>query len=502
MNNKRLIQTMLSSGLAVLIGYAINFTVTPYITENLGVDVYGFVSLANTFTSYAGIVTLALTAFVVRYISVAYHENDMKTAGEYYSSSIFACTMLTAILFVICLVIVANLQVFLKIPTEIVDSVKVLFLIVFLNFSIVTMTTPFGTSAYIKNRLDITGYIRSFSKIIEAAVIVLLFLVFAPKVWFVAVGAVVASLITLLLSCTLTKKLTPELRFSKDCVCLAKIKNLFKNGLWSSVNQLGNVLNSGLDLLVANLMLSPIQTGQIAVAKTIGTIFATLFQTISQPFEPILLKSYAQGDKNEFFQSIRKAMLICGFFGAVAFAGFFALGKVYYTLWMPSQDAKLLHKLTVLTIFNYITDSILRPVYYINTLTVKNKIPCYVTIVGGLLNVVFMFILIQYTELGVYAVVLTTAVIMVGINLFFNPVYAAQCIQIKASSFYLILVRHILACMVMCFVFRLIAMWIQPMSWLALVFGAGIMVMVGAVLYTLINCDLKELLEAVTIHKK
>ena len=77
MNNKRLIQTMLSSGLAVLIGYAINFTVTPYITENLGVDVYGFVSLANTFTSYAGIITLALTAFVVRYISVAYHENDM-----------------------------------------------------------------------------------------------------------------------------------------------------------------------------------------------------------------------------------------------------------------------------------------------------------------------------------------------------------------------------------------------------------------------------------------
>lgn len=57
-------------------------------------------------------------------------------------------------------------------------------------------------------------------------------------------------------------------------------------------------------------------------------------------------------------------------------------------------------------------DIFLQPIYYVNTLTVKNKIPCFITIIGGLLNVVGMFILIKYTNLGVYAVPITTAVIM------------------------------------------------------------------------------------------
>ena len=45
--NKRLIQTIIVSGLSVLIGYLINFFVTPYITSNIGMDAYGFVSIGR-----------------------------------------------------------------------------------------------------------------------------------------------------------------------------------------------------------------------------------------------------------------------------------------------------------------------------------------------------------------------------------------------------------------------------------------------------------------------
>ena len=78
--NKRLLYTMIISGMSVIISYAINFLVTPYITENLGVEAYSFVSIANTAVNYASIITIALTAFIVRYISVSYHSNKMKEA--------------------------------------------------------------------------------------------------------------------------------------------------------------------------------------------------------------------------------------------------------------------------------------------------------------------------------------------------------------------------------------------------------------------------------------
>ena len=50
----------------------------------------------------------------------------------------------------------------------------------------------------------------------------------------------------------------------------SKIKNLLKNGIWNSLNQLGNELNSGLDLLISNLMLSAVAMGQISVVKNIA----------------------------------------------------------------------------------------------------------------------------------------------------------------------------------------------------------------------------------------
>ena len=43
---------------------AISFLLTPFVIENIGKDVYGFVSLANNFTSYVSVFTIALNALI------------------------------------------------------------------------------------------------------------------------------------------------------------------------------------------------------------------------------------------------------------------------------------------------------------------------------------------------------------------------------------------------------------------------------------------------------
>lgn len=61
------------------------------------------------------------------------------------------------------------------------------------------------------------------------------------------------------------------------------------------------------------------------------------------------------------------------------------------------------------------------PLYHIYALILKNRISCCVTIIGGVLNGESMYVLLEYTSLGVYAVLLTTAAIMNFINLVTNP---------------------------------------------------------------------------------
>ena len=72
---------MVWSLIAVFVNYFMNFLITPYVTNNIGVEAYGFVALANTFISYADIISVGLNAFAGRFISIAYHRGSDALGG-------------------------------------------------------------------------------------------------------------------------------------------------------------------------------------------------------------------------------------------------------------------------------------------------------------------------------------------------------------------------------------------------------------------------------------
>ena len=67
---KIIFKTIFISGFAVVLNYFINFFLTSYITNLMGIEAYGFVTLSKTFVEYASVVTIALTSFIASYISV------------------------------------------------------------------------------------------------------------------------------------------------------------------------------------------------------------------------------------------------------------------------------------------------------------------------------------------------------------------------------------------------------------------------------------------------
>ena len=490
--NKRTIKSLIIMGLSSVFGYFITLFLTSYITENIGIEAYGYVSIAKTFVDYGGIITIALTSFIVRYITINYHKNDIKEAISYYVSSINACLIMCLFLCIIFVAVVINLQDLIKIPDYLVSSVKLLFVMVFLTFEIRTLVTPFSTGFYISNRLDLSGIIKILAYVVEILSLIFLFLFFKPSVWFAGMATLVASIVNLLMTYFLNRKLIPNFKYNIQLHSNKKVFNLIKNGIWNSINQLGNTLNSGLDLIVSNSLLSGVQTGQVAIAKSIGVIFGTLSTIIFQPLQPELLRTYAQGVNDTFLNQLKKTMKICGFFGGVAFSGFFAMGLLFYELWLPTQDIQLLYILTLLTVFTYIMDIFLQPLYYVGTLTVKNVVPCFVTVLGGILNVFGMILLIKYTSLGIYSVPITTAVIMFLINFFFNPIYASWCLKIGKLYFYPLILKHLFGTFCMCISFKVLAVLLRPDSWMTLVLVAIFMFIVGILIYFMIMFDNKE----------
>lgn len=491
-NNKRLGFSLFWMGLAMIINYGISFVLTSYITETIGVEANGFVTLAKTVSNYAIIFTGALNVFASRYISVEYHKGNIEKAEQYYSSVFFADFILGVIILLLTIVPILFLDQILVIPADLSKEVKLLFVLDFLNFIIVSASTAFLSGAIVKNRMDITGKIQTVAYLSEGIFLFVVYKNCTPQISFVGLGLVLSAAIIFIMNGICVRKLTPELHIRRKAFSMQAVKTLVVNGIWFSVNSLGNLLNTGLDLVITDTMLTTLEMGQLSVVKVVATIFSALYSVLAQPFQPALVKAYAEDDKEAVIGTFKKGIQISGLVSNLAFAGFFALGEVYYKLWTPSQDAHFLHMVTIIAVFGGIMEGAVYPLYYTYTLTLKNKVPCFFTILSGLLNVGGMFLLIKFTDLGIYGVVLTTAVLSWGINFVFTPLYTSHCLGVKKTTFYPALLKHLLSCILMSGIFYGITKIYMPSNWLTLILVALLFVIIGSLVHIVITMGIKK----------
>ena len=495
MNKKKIFITIIISGVAFGINYLINFFLTPFITENIGTEAYGYVNLAKTIASYAVIMTAALNSYATRYIAIAYHEKNFEKTNQYFNSVLFSNIFIGILLIVSCVFFLFFIPNPLNAPSVLIKDVSVLLVLVFSNLFLSLSNTALQAASIIQDKLTVVSIFKGVSYCVEAISLLCMYAVFKPRVYFIGIGLICATLVLSISNFIMTRKYTPELKISFKFFDIVSVKKLVLNGIWNSLNSLGNMLNSGLDLMISNILLGGVVLGQVSIVKTFTSIFSVLFQMVAQPFQPSLIKLYADNEMEKLVDVLRFSMKISGMVSNLAFAGIVGLGLNYYDLWIPNQNTELLYRLTIIAVTSSILEGAICPLYYIYTLTVKNKIPCIITIMGGISNVLGMCFLIQYTSMGIYAIFVTTAVIMLIINGITNPVYMTKCLKLPWYTFYPTLGRHVLSCVVMSISFYFFVRALNPTSWIEFLEILFFVVGIGIIEHLFIVFDVKDLIE-------
>lgn len=485
----QILRTMFTTGAAYVVNYGITLVLTPYITDTLGAEAYGFVSLAKQFAQYAVIVTTALNTYAARYIGIAYHQKDKRKANIYFSSVFWGDVILASVILTVAVWLIFFLEYLIDIPGQIVKDVKLLFLFVFINLWVSTVFSVFGCAGYIENRLDITGVFKTISYMTNAVVLVCTYALFPAKIFYVGAGMIAATFVVAVSDFGITRKLVPELRPKRTDFSFSAVKRLVMEGCWASLSSAGELLNNGLDLIICNQMLSSLAMGQIAIAKTMNTIVQSLYAVVDQAFFPMFLKSYAENRKEKLLAELKISMKVSGLLANMAFAGFVSLGIAYYRLWIPGQDINVIYRLTVITILTCIPTGAIHPLYYVYTLTVKKAFPCLVTIIGGIFNVAGMYVLIRFGGMGVDAVAWTTVAVMTVINFITNPLYMAYVLKVPFQTFYPDILRNALSCLVLTAVFKWISGFYMPSSWMMLAVCILFYLLIGAPIHLIIVCN-------------
>jgi O-antigen/teichoic acid export membrane protein len=304
MKKKQLVLNIGANFVSVMISLIISFFVTPYIVVNLGKEAYAFVPISNNFVLYMSILTLALTSMAGRFVTLKIHKNDLEGANRYYSTSFFANLSISMLWTAICVVIVMSLDKFLNIPVEIFEDVKLLFIFMFASFIVNLSTATFYLAAYTSNRLDINSMINIFGSFARITIIFGLFLFFKPKVYYIGVSVLAYMLILGSMNWISSKKLMPQLKISISYVNFSAVKDLLSSGIWNSFIQLSNVLLTGLDLVIANIILGPSAAGLLAVAKTAPMALQALISVVPNAFSPYLTILFAKESRDRFIKEL------------------------------------------------------------------------------------------------------------------------------------------------------------------------------------------------------
>ena len=251
-------------------------------------------------------------------------------------------------------------------------------------------------------------------------------------------------------------------------------------------------MTSGIDLLVSNLFVSANAMGVLSVAHTLPTFISTLNQTIAAAFTPSLIIDYAQGKKEELVKTIRQSSKIISVICSLPLGFLLVYGREFYALWQPSQDAQMLHMLSTIIIFGRVFFTGMQPLFEVFTVTNRVRENSIATIVCGLCSVALMYLLLQVTSLGVYAVAAASVICCFFKNTLFVIPCSAKYVGLKKTAFYITLVPSVECCAILIAWGNLLKLVWGVSGWLSLIGSGVIFATIGLILTCTIVLNREE----------
>lgn len=459
--------SLIAAMLSLFLNICIGFFISPLIVRDLGVEANGFAQLANNFVSYASLITIALNAMAARFITISYHKGEIQKAREYYSSAFIGNVFAILFLVIPAAWLVFNIDRVVTIQTSNANDVKVLFALTFMNFFLSNISSVYNISTTVKNKHYLSSLVTMVGSVIRVSILIVLFKCFEVKLFYVSLAALVVAFISLLEYSVIKRRLVPDLNFSIKAFKLSSMKDLLLSGIWSVVNKCGDLLMTGFDLLLTNVFIGPIQMGVLSVAKTIPTHLISIASTASWNWNPKMTKEYAEGNTDKMLETLDSSAKITSLLVAIPTMIFTAFSYEFYKLWMPTQNAKELAILSILTVMAYFILAGPSNVYNIFTITNRLKVNSVSYIVGAVISMIISIVMIKFTSRGIYAVAGVSSLIVIIRNLVFLLPYAAKCIGKKWYTFYKYVIYNG-ACSVIVAVAAAVVKILLPMnSWLS-----------------------------------
>ena len=438
MSNKFYTILNLVTGLfTVIVQFATSFFLSPFIVNALGAEANGYTQLAANFVMYASLLTTAFNSMASRFVSVAYHQGNVDKARGYYSSVYVANIGLIALLLPISVIVALRLEHVIVIGNVNLIDVKLLFGCIFANFFVGLLSSLYSISMYVKNAIYYSNILNCVRTVCNAALLLVVFSLLPVRIFYVSLVALLLSVLLIPAYVYYQNRLLPEVAFDKKYFSWKAVKEMLSSGVWNSVNQCGHLLQTGLDLLLSNLFVSPFAMGLVAVSKTIPSAIIQLATTINNNFSPSITQSWAKGDMGSIMKELRIAIRISIVIVSVPIVTFCCLGVQFYRLWQPTLDPYILTLLSVLGCMAFIVVAGTQILYNVFTASNHLKVNSLSFVAMGVVNIMIVYCGLKfYPQYNMYIIVGTSSVLSILRQLCVVLPYVSRLLGVRWTIFY------------------------------------------------------------------
>lgn len=445
MNHRRLLINLVSNFVAFTVNVGINLFLTPYIVSTLGAKAYGFVGMANDFLQYAGVMAITLTSMTGRFVTIKLYEKDYEGANKYFNGTLMATIVLVTVITIPAVLCILFLKYLINVPVEMYTDVKLLFILLFINFVISMVNTPFSVATFALNRLELSSLRGIESNAIKSILIIILFYLFHPSIFYLGVSSVAGTLYVFFFNVYYSHRLLPQIHIKRRYFDFKALIELISASVWNGIVRLGQLFLEGFDLLIANVFIGTTAMGSLAIAKTIPLFIFSIVGMLAGVFMPEFTIRFAQNEQRELVKSVKKAMKIMGIIVSLPISMLLAFGDKFYSLWVPTIDSRYIQILSILSIATMIVSGSINSIYNIFTVTNKVKLNALWIVSTGIINIILVLVILKTTSMGLYAVAGVSTVMSLMRNLVFTAPYGAKCLNQKWNTFYGEIVRSILS---------------------------------------------------------
>lgn len=406
----------------------------PYFVSNLGVAAYGLIPLAASITGYAAIVIQSLNTSVSRFLTVDLQREDYAAANGTFNTAFFGLTAIILLMFPAVLAVAWLIPSIFHVPIGQEYDVFLLFLGVCTAFFLRSWSGNFTVQLFAYNRLDLQNLVDLANLFVQTGLIVIFFTFFGADLALVGmaylIGAVVASGVSIILAW----RLCPHLRVSIYAFDRTRARDLCGMGWWVVVNNIGSLLFLQIDLIIVNLLFGATSAGEYAVALQWVILLRTFAVVLSSVLTPTIFSYYARKETESLIRITKSAVKLMGLAIALPIGLACGFAPQFLTIWVGSEFTNLAPLMVLLTMHLSINLAVL-PLFSINVVHNKVRVPGILTLLMGVGNVALAVALPLLTGWSYYGVAAAGAIALTLKSAFFTPWYATKVLGVEVHTF-------------------------------------------------------------------